>query len=71
MTNDSTVIPKQCGKLSVDDQSCLSKTQKKRMKAKMKGISINKGIKNDKDCTDVLNPLGTVPDINQFASHAE
>lgn len=41
------------------------------MKAKMKGISINKGIKNDKDSADVLNPLGTVPDINPFASHVE
>ena len=44
-TNLSTIIPQESGK-EVDDQSSLSKTQKKRLKAKSKGKVINKGVKN-------------------------
>ena len=61
MTTDSTIIPQQCGNLSVEDWSNLSKTQKKKLKAKSKGKSINKGVKNveisSKDITPQVNQL--------------
>ena len=47
MTDPSTIIPHQCGNLSVNDLSSLSKTINKRLKAKSKGKSINKGVKSE------------------------
>ena len=71
MTIDSTSIPQQCGKQSVEDWSCLNKTQKKRMKAKMKGDCVNKGIKNDENSVNVPTPLGNTDHKNGniFAQH--
>ena len=69
VTVSTPEIPQQCGKLSVEDWSCLSKTQKKRMKAKMKGDSVNKGIKNDENSVNVPTPLGNTDhkNVNIFA----
>ena len=66
ITDPSTIIPHQCGNLSVDEQSSLSKTQKKKLKAKAKGKSINKGVKSEsKEHTACNEPISTdLPKMN-------
>jgi hypothetical protein len=66
MTDPSTIIPHQCGNLSVDEYSSLSKTQKKKLKAKSKGKSINKGVKSEsKEHTSSKEPISIdLPKMN-------
>ena len=47
MTIASTCISRQCDNLRVDEWSNLSKNQKKRLKAKSSGKTINKGINKE------------------------
>ena len=66
MTDPSTIIPHQCGNLSVNDLSSLSKTINKRLKAKSKGKSINKGVKSEsKEHTSYNEPISIdLPKMN-------
>ena len=70
ITKSSTLIPHHCGNLSVDEQSSLSKTQKKRLKAKSKGKGINKGVNSQSNDNMLCNDPQCIelPEIN-FVYH--
>ena len=70
-TNTTSEVPQKCGNVIGVELSNLSKTHKKKMKAKAKGKSINTGIKNF-DSSDIdINPLGNCCENISFKNFSQ
>ena len=70
-TNTTPEVPQKCGSVIGVELSNLSKTQKKKMKAKAKEKSINTVIKNFESSDIDINPLGNRCEVNPFKNFSQ